>query len=153
MRAPWVMTLALTMLLTACSTAPPGGTPTANAPTQATAPQPTPRPLVGTAWTLTGIVAGEAVTSPVAGTTVTLRFTDDTLSGKACNTFRGAVTIEGDALTVGPLASTRMACVKPGEGEQEATVLSILGDVTGYAIDGDALTLTAPDSKGLVFTA
>lgn len=121
--------------------------------TLAPAPTVTPKPLVGTTWSLTGVVENEAVTSTVADTKVTLTFTDDALSGTACNTFRGSVTVDGSTLKVGPIASTRKACVNADEGKQESTVLGILEDATGYSIEGDVLTLTAPDKKGLVFAA
>lgn len=121
--------------------------------TLAPAPKVTPKPLVGTAWTLSGIVANQAVTSPVADTTVTMTLTDDSVSGKACNRFRGPVKIDGENLTVGPLASTKMACESEAESKQEATVLAILDEVTSYTIEADTLTLTAPDDKGLTFTA
>lgn len=121
--------------------------------TLAAVPKATPKPLVGTTWTLSGIVANEAVASPLAETTVTVTFTDQALSGKACNTFRGPVKVDGENLNVGPLMSTRMACPSEAEGKQESTVLAVLDDATGYTIEGDTLTLTAPDEKSLIFTA
>lgn len=121
--------------------------------TLAPAPTVTPKPLVGTTWSLTGVVENEAVSSIVADTKVTLTFADDSLSGTACNTFRGSVTIKDSTLKVGPLATTRKACLNADEGKQESTVLGILEAATGYSIDGDVLTLTAPDNKGLVFAA
>lgn len=121
--------------------------------TMASAPTSTPKPLVGTAWKLSGIVSGESVSSPVADTVVTLTFTEDALSGKACNTFRGSVSIDGSRLTVGPLASTKMACPTTAESTQEHTVLTTLHAVTSYAIEGETLTLTAPGGAGLHFSA
>ncbi|MFT3861065.1 META domain-containing protein [Micropruina sp.] len=121
--------------------------------TLAPKPEASAKPLVGTGWTLSGIVTGGGTSSPVAGSTVSLSFTDDALSGRACNTFRAAVTIRDAALTVDPIAATSKACADVNEGKQETTVLGILGQVTGYAIDGDTLTLSTPESKALVFTA
>lgn len=121
--------------------------------TLAAAPVPTPKPLVGTEWTLSGIVSGDAVQSPLADTTVTMTLTDEALTGKACNTFRGSVTKTDSTIKVGPIMSTRMACPTEGEGKQESSVLAALGSVTSYAIEGDTLTLSGPDSKGLLFTA
>lgn len=121
--------------------------------TLATALKAGPKPLIGTSWTLTGIVANQGVSSVVSGSTVTMTLTQDALSGKACNTFRGPVTVKDGALTVGPLATTKMACPTEQEGKQEATVLATLADVTGYTIDGDTLTLSTPTSTGLVFRA
>jgi len=121
--------------------------------TLAPAPKMTPKPLVGTTWTLSGIVANQAVSTPLVDTTVTMTLNDDSLSGKACNRFRGPVKIDGENLTVGPLISTKMACPTEQESKQEATVLATLDSVTSYEIEGDTLTLSAPDNKGLVFTA
>ena len=121
--------------------------------TLAKAPDTPDKPLVGTAWTLSGIVSGDTAVSPVAGTSVTMTFTETAVSGKACNTFRGPVTVKDATIEVGPLASTKMACTNEAEGKQETSVLAILDAATGYSIEGDTLTLTAPDSKGLTFTA
>ena len=63
------------------------------------------------------------------------------------------MTITDTTLTVGPIASTKMACPDEQEGKQEATVLAILQAVTEYVIDGETLTLSAPDDKKLVFKA
>lgn len=121
--------------------------------TLAKAPDTPDKPLVGTAWTLSGIVSGDTAVSPVAGTSVTMTFTETAVSGRACNTFRGPVTVKDATIEVGPLASTKMACTNEAEGKQETSVLAILDAATGYSIEGDTLTLTAPDSKGLTFTA
>lgn len=108
-------------------------------------------PLEGTAWQLSGIIAKEAVTSPVEGSEVTMQVADGNLTGKACNTFRGQVTVSGDTFKAGPLMSTKMACANPEEGRQEAIVLSVLQAAVSYAIEGSTLTLTATDGTGLVF--
>ena len=113
----------------------------------------TPKPLEGTTWQLSGIIANEAVSSPVAGTTVTVQITGGQLSGKACNTFRGAVTVKGDSFTAGPLMSTKMACPTPAESTQETAVLTGLQAATTYAIDGGTLTLKSADGSGLEFRA
>jgi heat shock protein HslJ len=112
---------------------------------------PTPAPLTGTTWTLTGIVSQDSVSSPVADTTVTMSINDGRLVGKACNTFRGTVSVNGTTFDVGPLASTRMACPTKEESDQEATVMAILETVTTYSIEGSTLTLSAPDGSGLTF--
>ena len=113
----------------------------------------TDKPLEGTTWTLTGIISGETVASPVAESTVTLTIADGQLSGKACNTFRGSVTAADGSFKVGPLASTKMACASTELSKQETTVLATLQAATGYTIKGNELTITADDGTGLVFTA
>lgn len=112
------------------------------------------QPLEGTKWTLTGIISGEAVASPVAESTVTLTITNGELQGKACNSFRGTVTAGDDgSFKAGPLMSTKMACTSEELNKQETTVLTTLQAAAGYTIKGDQLTITADDGTGLVFTA
>lgn len=113
----------------------------------------TDKPLEGTVWTLTGIVSGESVSSPVAEGTVTVTISDGRLTGKACNTFRGDVTAADGGFQAGPLASTRMACESEELTAQETTVLTTLQAATGYTITGNELTITADDGTGLIFTA
>ncbi len=111
------------------------------------------QPLEGTTWTLTGIISGETVASPVAESTVTLTISDGKLSGKACNSFHGSVSAADGSFTAGPLASTRMACTSEELTKQETTVLTTLQAATGYTITGNELTISADDGTGLVFTA
>lgn len=111
------------------------------------------KPLEGTKWTLSGIISADATHSPVPNSTVTLTIADGTLSGKACNTFRGKVTATGGSVKAGPLMSTKMACTSKDLSAQEATVLKTLEAATTYTISGNDLTLKAGDGTGLVFTA
>ncbi len=71
-------------------------------------------PLLGE-WVVTGYNNGAGgVTSPAAGTTLTATFTADQVSGSSgCNTFTGSYTLDGINVTIGPLASTMMACEQP----------------------------------------
>lgn len=110
-------------------------------------------PLEGTEWTLSGIVSGEAIAAPVADGAVTMTIADGTLTGKACNTFRGNVTAAEGSFKAGPLMSTRMACLSQALTTQETTVLKTLEAATSYTIAGNDLTITAEDGSGLVFTA
>ena len=67
-------------------------------------------PLVGQ-WNVTGYNNGQAVTSPLANTTVTAIFTAHRSSGSGgCNDYSGSYTLDGTSVTIGPLASTRKAC-------------------------------------------
>ncbi len=111
------------------------------------------KPLQGTSWTLSGIISADTVSSPVAGSTVTLTIADGTLSGKACNTFNGSVTAANGTFKAGPLMSTKVACASEDLTKQETTVLKTLQAATTYTIKGNDLTLRAEDGSGLVFTA
>jgi heat shock protein HslJ len=99
--------------------------------------------LTGTNWSANGINTGtDAVAGLVAGSTVTAVFGDDgTLSGNAgCNTYNGTYEVSGTSMTIGPLATTEMAC-EPDVSKQEANYLQALGRVTTYTIRGDQLEL------------
>lgn len=110
-----------------------------------------PLELAGTAWKLGGLIDGSSVSAPVGETPVTLSFEADALSGKACNTFRGNYTLAGDAITIGPLMSTRMACLSEELTAQETLVLELLQAATTASVDRGVLTLTAADGRGLQF--
>jgi heat shock protein HslJ len=103
---------------------------------------PQPLPLVGTTWTLDSVYAGDAVSSTIAGTRTTMVLADDgSLSGSAgCNTYSGTYTLDGDALTVGALATTKMACADDVMA-QEAAFLAGMQGVAASSIEGSRLTL------------
>jgi putative lipoprotein len=64
-----------------------------------------------------------------------------------CNHFTGAARIDGATLTLGPLASTRMACAPP-RGPQEDRYLAALNAVRRYEIIDGRLRLL--DANGAV---
>jgi heat shock protein HslJ len=101
--------------------------------------------LSGTTWQLSlYYVGGDAVTSPLAGTTITANFTEDgKLTGSAgCNSYFAEYQVDGDSLSVGPVGSTKKLCMEPsGVMEQEAAFLVILETASGYQINGDTLIL------------
>jgi len=111
------------------------------------------KPLEGTTWRLEAIRTGDTASSVVGGTVVTMQISAGTLSGKACNTFRGQITIDGDAVKIGPLASTKMACPSDDENRQEQTVLDRLAKATNYQITGSQLQLSDGTDNALEFTA
>ncbi len=110
-----------------------------------------PAPLVGQVWELTGYNNGkQAISSVRAGTAVTLEFRDDgTLGGSdGCNRYMSGYTLKGDALTIGPLASTRMACKGPeGAAQQARDYGAALATVARYRIEGNELVLLDGDGK------
>ena len=79
----------------------------------------------------------ERVPAPsTADTPPTLAFDEAlSVSGFAgCNQYTGAATIEGSSISLGPLATTQMAC--PGAaGIAETAFLSAMNEVEGFAID------------------
>jgi heat shock protein HslJ len=94
-------------------------------------------------WEVTGLYTGSAISSPVAGSTLTLEFTATDVSGNGgCNTFTGSYTLSSsNAIAIGPLASTLRACADPAVDTQEQQYLAALGLAKTYRVTGDQLTL------------
>jgi heat shock protein HslJ len=113
-----------------------------------------PTPLVGQVWQLQDYNNGKkAMVSVRNGTEITLEFRDDgTLGGSdGCNRYMSGYTLEGETLTFGPVATTRMACKGPqGAVEQARAYAAALGIVRGYRIDGGELTLLDGEGKAAV---
>ena len=104
---------------------PPGDPPVAN--------------LAGTAWTL----ADMGGTADFARLIPTLAFgLDGAVSGFAgCNQFSGSYTVTGAALSLGPIAATKMGCEPPASAV-EAEYLVALAGVTEWFLGTDGqLTL------------
>ncbi len=107
--------------------------------------------LSKTAWNVTGYNNGEqAVVSPIINTELTLTFGDDgVVSGSSgCNTFSGPYTNSNQTISIGPLATTLMACVEPeGISEQEADYVTALQNSTTWQIQGNVLHLRTADDE------
>jgi heat shock protein HslJ len=103
--------------------------------------------LAGTSWEVIGYNNGkQAVTSLLAGTTLTAEFgKDGNLSGNSgCNTYNGTYTVTGDQIKIGPLATTRMAC--PQEiMDQETQYLAALQSAATYRVEGTGMELRTPE--------
>jgi heat shock protein HslJ len=95
--------------------------------------------LSGTSWRLENL----AGTPAVSGVEATLQFLDGgKVTGNAsCNRFTGAVTVSGQSLTFGPLASTRMACTSEQANGQETALLKALNDAERFVVEGGSLQI------------
>ena len=104
------------------------------------------------AWKgLPGRWSRSATGRPTGDTPPTLAFDEAlSVSGFAgCNQYTGAATIEGSSISLGPLATTQMAC--PGAaGIAETAFLSAMNEVEGFAIDSQG-QLVLEDGVVLVF--
>jgi heat shock protein HslJ len=91
-------------------------------------------------WEVTGLYTGNAISSPVEGSTLTLVFDAANASGNGgCNTFGGPYTVSGtDRITLGPFAQTLVGCPY---GDQEQQYLAALGLAKTYEVTGNKLTL------------
>ena len=109
---------------------------------------PATEPLVGTNWTLASFHKADAVSSVLAGTTITAVFgADGRVTGSAgCNRYFAPYNVTGTSLSIGPAGSTKMACSTPGVMNQESTYLALLSQAKTVTVKGDRLTLA--DAKG-----
>jgi heat shock protein HslJ len=102
-------------------------------------------PLIGTTWTVTSIITGEAVSTVPDGATATFEFAaDGTVSvHTGCNTGSGRYELSGTTLRFIDVAVTEMAC-DGAAGQLESFVLPVLGaDEIEIAIDAGSLTMMA----------
>ena len=93
----------------------------------------------------------QAVVSVMNGTTVTAIFgSDGTLTGNdGCNNYNGTYTTDGDKITIGPVATTRMAC-EQAVMDQETAYLNALAKAATYTLGKDSLELRDADGALLV---
>jgi heat shock protein HslJ len=66
-----------------------------------------------------------------------------------CNMFQGSYDVQGNDLTFGPLAATRMACPTP-QMEVEQLFFRNLAKVASYQLEGNTLNLLARDGGVVV---
>jgi putative lipoprotein len=90
--------------------------------------------IEGTAW-LVEDIAGRGVIDR-AQTTISFDTSGRVSGSTGCNRFTGVATLEGEALSFDPLATTKRACV-PALMDQEQKFLSALEAVRGYALDAN----------------
>lgn len=116
-------------------------------PVAAQSPSAAPTGLAGTSWAVTAIAG-------TPGSGATLVFTDDMVDGSAgCNSFRAQYQSADGTLSIGPIATTAMACAEAVMAFEQG-YLAALGTVTGYTFGQGALSLTdASGAEVLAFTA
>jgi heat shock protein HslJ len=101
-----------------------------------------PASLAGT-WQAIGINNGkQAVVSVLNGTTVTAIFgADGSLSGNGgCNSYNSTYKVDGDKITIGAVAATRMACAQDVM-DQEQAYFTALANATTYSLSKNTLEL------------
>jgi len=99
------------------------------------------RALEGGKWVLSAYAVDGAMKDALVTATTDATFVDGQVSGNAgINQYNGPYEVDGEKLSVGPLASTKMA----GDAmimEQEAAYLAALESAASYEIDGDTLVI------------
>lgn len=71
---------------------------------------------------------------------------DGSFSGRLCNAYRGAYTLDGQAIAFGKVAATLMACPEP-QGSQEGALFSAFESVARFEVGEDG-TLSLLDADG-----
>jgi len=100
---------------------------------------PAPQGLAGPSWVAEDI-AGRGVLDRAQSTIVF--GADGRAAGRAgCNRFNGRYVLDGAALRIGPLVTTRMACAPEALREQEHRFLAALDQVRGWRIERGLLML------------
>jgi len=105
--------------------------------------------LAGIAWHATGVNNGRGgVASLVEGTAITAELGEDgRIAGSAgCNPYGGTWSIDGEAITIGPLATMRRMRPGPdGVMDQEQAYLAAMARVVAWRLDGERLELRSGD--------
>jgi len=103
-----------------------------------------PATLENTEWQATGINNGKGgVVSSATTSRSTAVFAGDQLSGTGgCNRFTATYETEGDQITIGPAAATRMFCNEPeGIMDQEQQYFEALGRARTFSLTPEKLEL------------
>jgi heat shock protein HslJ/uncharacterized protein YraI len=104
--------------------------------------------LPNTSWVVVALNAGVA---PVPGSTLTAAFSSDgQVSGSGgCNSFSGPYQAGSNDITIGPLATTLIAC-EEALSTQEQVYLGALQGARAYSISGSQLVLFGADGSETV---
>jgi heat shock protein HslJ len=130
--------IVVAVLLTACGAA--ATDPTAS-------PSATPGSLEGRTFVSAFVTRGGAPFQLEPNTNLRITFQNGRVTASAgCNTISGAVAIQGNLLVVSELATTDMACAPPPLMAQEQWFAGVVGSRPTLALDGDNLTITAPNT-------
>jgi heat shock protein HslJ len=91
-------------------------------------------------------------TLEVRGVGVTLAIHDTKVAGMApCNSYSGSITVDGTAVTFGPLTATQRGCAGDDRNAIEERYFAALAQVTESSRKGDSLKLTG-ETATLSFT-
>jgi heat shock protein HslJ len=111
------------------------------------------KPLEGTRWVVTSVIANDAVSSVPESAQASLVFDATSVAVETgCNSGSGGYEANDGLITFGPIATTLKMCVDESIGALEQSVLGVLQGEVVSEIDGNTLTLTK-DGTGLVLTA
>lgn len=106
-------------------------------------------------WVVAGFDMGNgSMVAPVAGSSLTavIDVSGSIEGSTGCNSYNGPYTVDGWAMTIGPLAMTRAAC-SDELGTQEQQFVAALQTVTSWAADGVGIVLRGADGQSKVTLA
>lgn len=110
------------------------------------------RPLEGTRWVLDTLVEGDTAASTLGDPAVLVLDPDRTAEASTgCQSITGTWLLEDGALVIDDLLGS--ATCPPDLADQDAHVTAVLSSGPSVAIEGDRLTLTADDGRGLSYRA
>ena len=93
-------------------------------------------------WSVTSYYTGSALQSVIIGTPLTAEFTAHDMTGNGgCNAFGGSYETSGDKISIGPLVSTKLACVDTAIDAQEQQYFAALALARSYRVSGNRLDL------------
>jgi heat shock protein HslJ len=103
-------------------------------------------PIEGPTWRLAQL--GDEPVAPGSDAQVQFDRSSGRVSGSGgCNRLSGTFTRAGSTLKIGQLASTRMACLDPARGANEAQFISALQSTASYSLAGPG-RLALLDARG-----
>lgn len=113
--------------------------------------QPPPQ-LAGTKWKVTSFNNNRhAVIGVIGEPDITLEFSADGVSGHAgCNRFNASYNTDGNSISFGPAATTRMACDEPLMTQEQLFLAAVASAVT-WRIDGNVLDMHRADSERAIW--
>lgn len=122
-----ILLVMIVMLITAC-------TPTGSGVVELTVPS---------KWSLESMGITGSQVPVVEGSTVTLEFAESGQVGGSggCNSFGGAVEVDGSTIKITDVVSTLMACADDQVMAQESQFFAALQSATSFELSGDRLTI------------
>ena len=108
-------------------------------------------PLAGTRWVLDTLVDGETASSVLGDAQLDLAPDGTVTASTGCRTIGGTWRADGDSLVL-DAPYDAFGCLPPAD-RQDEHVLGVFAARPIVTIEGDRLTLTAPDGRGLGYRA
>ena len=108
--------------------------------------------IEGPTWVVQEMSVDGTMTPPIPENPPFAVFEDGSIAGSSgCNTYNGGYETSGDSMTIGPLATTLMACIGPLQG-QEAVYFGLLAQVDTFDVSGSQLILSSGDTVLIHYT-